>query len=743
MLVSTRGRTARLLLAVVVVVATGFVGGTGPVLAVSDGDSVPTSQPAVAQVTTDDGGPATSNNTTELHRDPAAVEPVRASPELQAYLLARMSRTLNASAANLSEREYDRASELLDRRYDGDLRRYRTVAAELDEADSAETYERLGDTQGAVIADARTAERLGQRYADAARNGDDARARRLARRLINQSRSLATNTTRLVDTYGRAQNQTGTDYSAQIDRFELIEQRVTALSAQVRAREFNSTSLSVRTNRTTASFTAPVRVSGRLTLENATPVTNQTIALQVGPRQYTVETNATGGFSLLYRPVLAPVAQETLTVRYLPQPTALYLPARDSTPLAIRQEEATLSEVQTTETTRFREPLRVRGVVTVDGRRVAGVPLRLLVNETRLATTTVGPNGTFGARTTTPAGVPAGTRQLAVRAPAERAVRVDTTRSLEVAATQTTLTGSVARRNESRAVVTGQFTTADGRPLANRTLGVAVAGPIRTVETGANGTYTVRIDLTLGFLDTPRDRIRVRYRNPTTNLAQTSVVVSVPPPEAAPTSFEDLEEIDELGPVELLRAVLANEVVLATVTLAVSAGLVGGVVRLYRRRRDEAVADDETPDDGTTTDGSTDTPADDDAATTPHPYTAALDDARRALSREEPTTAVLQGYGVVWAVLREQLEMTTPTHRELYAAAADTDSCPGAPLGRLTDAYERTAYSPESVDRAVARDALEAAETVLTGLAPDALPSDVDPTTGSRPPGPTADSPPD
>ena len=734
--VSTRGRTARLLLALMVVVATGFVGGTGSVAAASDRGPVSAPHPTVAQVTTDGGGgPATGNNTTELHRNPADVEPVRASPELQAYLLARMSQTLNASAANLSERDYDRASELLDRRYDGDLRRYRAVAAELDDEDTAETYEQLGSTQEAVVADARTAEQLGQQYAAAARNGDDARARRLARRLINQSRSLTANTTRLTDTYERAQNQTGADYSAQIERFDLIETRATALSAQVRAREFNSTSLSVRTNRTTASFTAPVRLSGRLRSENATPVTNQTITLQVGPRQYTVETNATGGFSLLYRPVLAPVAQETLTVRYLPQPTAFYLPASDSTPLTIRQQEATLTGVRTTETARFQEPLRVRGVVTLDGRPVAGVPLRVLVNETRLATTTADSNGRFSARTTVPAGVPAGTRQLAVRGPAERAVRVDATRSLPVATTQTTLTGSIARRNESRAVVTGQFTTADGRPLANRTLGVRVAGPIRTVETGANGTYTVRVDLTLGILDTPRGQIRVRYRDPTTNLARTSVVVPIPP-EPAPNSFEDLTTVG------LLRAVLSSEAALAATTLAVSVGLAGGAVHLYRRRREETAADDETP--PTDADASsTDAPTDDETATAPHPYAAALDDARRALSREESTTAVLQGYGVVWAVLREQLEMNTPTHRELHAAAADTDSCPGEPLGRLTDAYERTAYSPESVDRAVARDALEAAETVLTGLAPDALPSEFDPTTGDRPPGPAAESPSD
>ncbi|MFB6157432.1 MAG: hypothetical protein ABEJ34_06290 [Haloferacaceae archaeon] len=730
MFASTRGRTARLVLAVTVVLAASLASGAAPVVA-GDRDAVS----PVAQVETDRPGGA-SNNTTTIHQNPAEVAPERTAPELQAYLLAQMSGTLGASVDNLSRRDYDRAAALLDRQYAANLSRYRAVAAELDEEEQAAIYERLGVVQGAVIEDARTAERLARQYRAAERNGSDARARRLARRLLNRSRAISTNTTRLVQTYERAGNRTGVDYSAEIAQLERIQRRVTAAAAQVRAREFDSTALSVRVNRTTAAFTAPARVTGRLTAGNATPVANRSITLRAGEQRHAVETNASGAFAFVYRPVLAPANASTLTVRYLPAETSVYLPANASVPLQIRQTEATLTDVSATSPVGFGETLRVRGAVTVDGRRVAGLPLRVLVNETQFATTTPGPNGTFRARATVPAAIPAGTRQLAVRGPPDRAVRLDATRPLTVAETPTTLTGSVARRTESRAVVTGRFTTADGRALANRTLRVTVGRRDRTVETDANGSYVVRVDLTLGRLDTPRDQVRVAYREAPSNLERTSVVVPIPPRPPS-TSSRDLDDLTLVG---LLRAVVFSEATLGLVAILASAGLVGATVRLYRRRRDDPSADPDPADDPSADPDPADAASageslPDDPPDPTHPYAAALDDARRALSAGATDAAVRGSYGVVWAILRDLVDAETPTHWELYAAVSETGHVPAAPLRRLTETYEQTAYAATPVGDAAARDALVDADAVLAGLDPDALPDEFDPDPDDRPPG--------
>ena len=717
-----------------VVVAASLASGAGPAVATADRDATPT---PVAQVTTDRADGA-SNNTTAIHQDPAAVAPERTTPELRTYLLGRMSGALRASTDNLTLRDYDRAERLLDRQYAANLSRYRTVAAELDEEETAALYGELGTTQRTVIEDARAAERLGRQYAAAERNGSDARARRLARRLINRSRAVSTNTTRLVETYERAQNETGTDYSAQVADLESFRRRVANASARVRAREFDSTALAVDTNRSTAAFTSPVRVTGRLTAGNATPVANRSVTLDVGGQQRTVETNATGGFDLVYRPVLAPANGSTLTVRYLPREGALYLPTNATTPLQIRQTEATLADVRATTPVGFEETLRVRGAVEAGGRRVADVPLRVLVNETQLATSTLDANGTFGARATVPAEIPSGTRRLAIRGPSDRAVLVDATRQIEIAETPTTLTGSVARRNASRAVVTGQFTTGDGRALANRTLQVTVGRTERTVETDADGTYTVRVDLRLGVLDTPRDQIRVAYRAPGSNLARTDVTVPIPPRPTA-TSVEDL---DEFTLTQLVRAVLFSDVTLGAAALAASAGLFGAAVRLYRRRRvdapdaaDTSAPTDDAPADESTSDDAATTGASSDVREPTHPYATALGDARLALSTGATDAAVLGSYGVVWAVLRELCDATTPTHWELYRAVTETDRCPSAPLRRLTETYERTAYGDTPVEPDAARAALADADAVLAGLAPDALPAAVDPDTDARPPG--------
>lgn len=728
----------RLLLAATVVVATALGSGAAPVVA-SDRGAAPPSDRPVAQVATDRPGGA-GNNTTELHEDPAAVEPVRTAPALRAALLGRMSGTLNESVRRLDLRDYDRAARLLDERYAANLSRYRTVAADLDEEETAALYEDLGATQRTVIEDAREAERLGRQYAAAERNGSDARARRLARRLIDRSRAVSANTTRLVRTYERAENRSGVDYAAEIGRLESFQTRVANASARVRAREFDSTALAVETNRTTASFTDPVRVSGRLTAGNATGVTNRTVDLRVGARTYTVETNATGAFALAYRPVLAPVNASTLTVRYLPRERTLYLPTNATTPLRVRQTNATLTGVRATTPVAFEDRLRVRGAVVVDGRRVAGVPLRISVDETRLATTDLRSNGTFRARATVPAGVPSGTRRLAVRGPPGRAVRVDGVRSLAVAETPTTLSGSVARRNASRAVVTGRLATADGRALGNRTLRVRIGRRERTVETGANGSYRVRADLTLGRLDTPRDEVRVVYPGTGSNLARARAVVPVPPRPTA-SSFED---VDDLTLAELARAVLFSDVTLGLGALLAGLGVLGGVVRLYRRRR-TASADlpDEPTAAGTTDDGADEAESDDaaDESGRPpddpstHPYAAALGDARLALSTGATDVVVLRSYGVVWAVLRELCDADAPTHWELYAAAVEDDRPPADPLRRLTETYERTAYGGTGADRESAGAALADAEAVLTSLDPGALPDAFDPAAADRPPG--------
>lgn len=735
---STRGRAARLVLATAVVVAATLASAAAPPVAAADRDTVPP-EPA-AQVGTDRADGA-GNNTTAIHQDPAAVAPERTAPALQAYLVEQMSGTLRASSENLTLRDYDRAERLLDREYEANLSRYRDVAVELDEEETAALYEELGTTQRAVIEDARAAERLGRQYAAAERNGSDARARRLARRLVNRSRAISANTTRLAEAYERASNETGRDYSAEVADLSSFRRRVANASARVRAREFDSTTLAVEANRSTAAFTRPVRITGRLATANGEPVANRPITLGVGAQEHTVETNATGGFALVYRPVLAPTNESDLTVRYLPDDTALYLPTNATTPLRIRQTEATLTDVRATTPVAFEETLRVRGAVEVRGERVADVPLRVLVGETRLATTDLGANGTFRARATVPAGVPSGTRQLVVRGPANRAVRVDATRPIEVAETPTTLTGSVARRNASRAVVTGEFTAGDGRALSNRTLRVTVGRTVRTVETDADGAYAVRVDLRLGMLDTPRDRVRVVHRGAGSNLARASATVPIPPRPTA-TSFDDL---DELTLAQLVRVVLFSEVTLGAVGLAAGAGLLGAAVRLYRRRDDapaDASATTDEPAADTSTRGDDAPPGDasaaggsDDTHESVDPDATALDGARRALSTGATDAAVLRSYGAVWAVLRGLCDADAPTHWGLYAAVAGTGRVPSGPLRRLTETYERTAYGDGSADRAAADEALADAEAVLAGLDSDALQGGPDPGVDARPPG--------
>jgi hypothetical protein len=721
----------------VAVVAASLASGVGPVAAGERGAAAPARGPA-PQVTADGSA---ANNTTTLHRNPAEVAPERTTPALRAALLGRMSGTLGASVENLTRRDYDRAERLLDRRYAPDLRRYETVAADLDEEETAATYGRIGTTQRAVVADARTAERLGRRYEAAVRNGRDARARRLARRLLDESRAVSSNTTRLVDAYERAANRSGVDHSEQVGDLESFRERVARASAEVRAREFDATTLSVRVNRSTAAFTAPARVTGRLAAGNTTPVANRSVTLRVGGQRHVVETDATGAFAVVYRPVLAPVNDSTTTVRYVPGESSPYLPANDSVSLDIRPTEATLTDVEATAPVGFGETLRVAGTVAVGDRRVAGLPLRLLVDETRLATADLARNGTFRVRATVPAAIPSGSRRLAVRGPPDRAVRLDATRPLAVAETPTTLTGSVVRRNESRAVVAGRFAAVDGRALANRTLRVTVGRTDRTVETDADGRYAVGVDLTLGRLDTPRDRVRVAYRETPSNLERTSVVVPVPPAPPS-TSFEDLGDLTLVG---LVRAAVFSEVTLGVVALLAGAGLVGGAVRAYRRRRDGTGATDTGEPDRGDADPPVDPDATDDvgpsgaAADDPggraHPCAAALDDARRALSAGATDAAVRGSYGVVWAVLRGLVDAETPTHRELRAAVAETGHCPPDPLRRLTETYERTAYGPAAVDRATARAALADADAVLAGLDPGALPDGFDPDLDERPPG--------
>lgn len=551
---------------------------TVPVIAGASGGGA--SEPAVTsaseQGTVTDGRPSTAfaqatapteNNSTVSHRNPSEVSGDSNLSDVERWLAGEMTGRL-VESINVSASDRARARKLIgnDSEYARLADQYADVAGDSAPGSVDRRLGRFG-VVGAVqrhfLADVQRYRQGYRRYRRAREANRSIRTRRLAH-LLERRASTVNRSARLL-------NRSYANLSAERGEFRNVTRtigdiraNVTATQQTVRDQTLVRTRLSVRSKQSTASFTDPAVLAGRLLTADGRPVGEQTVALRIGNRTRNVTTDATGRFEVTYRPTLAAVGTESRTVAFRPANASVYRRSNASVRFAVEQVAPTVAVSTRNRTVRYNETLAVAGNVSTGGVGVPGVPLAVTVGGVQLERARTGPNGSFDVRTRLPANVSTGSRLVRVRLPVRAngsvSGRLDgqfsgrragllsgktgsnapgrldgplsgrtdgssssrpdaplTGRALApanasgrvgVAATPTELSITEVQPLDRTAFVSGRLLAADGSPLANRTVSLRVGNAVvETATTNETGGFATTVDLPDDGLD---DRSSVR-----------------------------------------------------------------------------------------------------------------------------------------------------------------------------------------------------------------------------------------
>lgn len=673
---------------------------------------------------------STQANETVPHENPDEVGEDGDEERVREYLSSELANRLDDSTVEISEGEYERGRDLLGDDYDELLEQYVTVSGDNDE--SAETFRELRDEQRSFSDSAEEFEDIRAEYERAVEEGDEERARELARELQRTATELNESATRLDQSYETIETITGTDFSDSRNRTTQTQQRVTAEAAAIQDAEFEPTTINATTNRTDISFHDPAGVTGNLTTANGTPITDARILIGADGDAVTTHTDANGSFTTTYRPVQASLNASAISITYEPGDNEPYQSASTNAAVQITdQANATITLNRQTDTAAFDDGIQAHGTVRTEtasassARLIDGLPVVLTVEGQRLATATTDAEGRFTLNGSLPASVSAGDVDLQVAGDRQDTaiVGLPVTETLIVESTPTDVSLATEEEDvkEGNLTVSGQLTTDMGVPLASRDISISVGGTdVAVVETDEAGQYTETITIPEITDRNAPVTVTAAFDGAGTNL------------EASDTT-EQISLSGELADRSRLIGLIGLVIVLGVL------GVTGYVIRTREQPlasvpvwlpfgsriqqlasgRDDGVAssslssDDQTDGSGDSGTASVATPSVDGSGSPRSP----LERARAALDNDQPGTATQ----IAYATTRSQLtpDATTrsaDTHWEFYRHRQDADDIDVGHLQTVTEAYEAAAFAPRGVTGDAAAAAVEAtADLVNSG----------------------------
>jgi len=650
---------------------------------------------------------ATETNTT-YHENPDAVAQEGDSERVRAWLSDRLTDRLRENSIRISQGQYERADDVFDDEFEQRLGQYVDVTGETDEdvgsgTEEQTAFERAQSEQTRLAALRAEYDETYTAYLEARQRGDSAAARQHARRLqelTGEIRALGGSVTRTLQSI---ENETGTDTTDIQQRINRTVQNVTRLQEAVQTETFVETELTVRTNRTVASFVTPVRVRGRLVTENDTAVANRSIRIQVGRRVVDTTTGSNGTFAVTYRPTLVRIDARTVPVRYQPDPTSPYLATTTNASLEIEQIDPSLELAITPKSARFAERFTVEAMLSVDGRAVPGVPIATTLSDSAVGKTTTGSEGTARVEGAVPAGIPPANATVnAVTIPENRAIgSVIASTDLVVRESPTDLSTS-ARIRSDEIVVKGTLAgvSDDGNMIAvpSQPVVVTVGDITRTVRTDDDGQYVATVAVT-AVTESEAEApvlIRAQFDGSGTNLESASAqtrfnasVIAASSGQAGSTTDAIVSGWADLGG---MVAVL----------------LAAGGLAWWWRQRDVEIDETTIGDASGALTGETASTTDMDT-----PERTPLAEARDALSAGDTDRAVIAAYGAVRRTLTERYDSgQTQTPREFLATCEERlDPEASTALHTLTEMYEQTVFAPGDIE--VPSRAIDAARSLL------------------------------
>jgi len=686
-----------------------------------------------ATVQADDGSPQvrqvetpTDENETQ-QENPDEIENDEYSDETATWLARNLGSKLENSSLSISNGQYEQAREVLGDDYDERLDQYVDVAGDTDsDADdaTAREYERARDNQRQLANEVQRYQIQYASYQEARENGNETRARALARRMEQTAANVSERSQRLSQNYDQIGNTSSIDLSQAQAQINETTENVTTVQSAVREETLVGTTLTVQTASATASFTNPGVITGRLQTENGSVVANESITVRIHNQTQTVRTNSNGGFEIQYRPRSVRLGQQNIRVTYDPSPASVYLTDGDNFTIEVKQVTPSIRDEYQPETVAYNDKFNFSAIITAGGVGVEGIPVEFVIGETVLERVETGPNGSISSSVQFPAEVSDGERTIVTRVPYDnRAIaRASSERRITVVETPTELSFDVTEV-EDGILTRGQFQTADGRPVPNRTIQIqAGESDSQTVETDQNGTFETTLTQTTNGTSVP---VVARYEDSDSNLGNASATARISTGAAGPPVGSE----DDLNIIESLWSTLVGSDVsppvgfggggigftwLLTIGGLLTLVLLGAawvVVSRFRSSPEEPTTD-------TVVSG-------DPSVIGPEPpaelsKTTGQDLSERIethLENGEYDAATVLSYGAIYDQLTETHDIgENATHWELLGKSRDNgmNDAQVEAIQTVVEAFETAAFSPRSIDKSQAESAAQSAKEIRT-----------------------------
>ena len=589
------------------------------------------------------------------------------------------------------------ACEDLDDEYESLLERYVTVERETVDDEEDEAAETLNETREKQRELAELFEEFNttlEAYDEARADGDDEEARELVRELRRLADRIEELGGEIEIAFRELDRFTTADLNVSADATRASTDEAISVTTEIEQETFDPTVVSAEID-PVASFAEPATVTGKVTDENGTAVTDGVVVVESTWSERTANISADGSYEVPYRPVLEPLGNTTLDVRYVPDADSEFLGTATTVSTTVERTNSTVELRNATDEAMFNESVAVEGVIRVDGEPVESVPVVINVDGERLATTETDDDGSFETSGRLPAAVSTGEATIEIRASEDGlATGVSRTeRTLSVAETPTELTVET-EATEDGVNVTGQLQTEDEASVANQELVVTVDGTERFITTDDDGAY----ELSVEHADEER-AVVVAYDDPRTNLGSSETSTTLP---AEPTGTSAAEAI--LSSV-LENPILATIVVLGSLVIAVVFGLYA-----YRQRRNRNPPETTVPNAVTATANEPNEKQTD----RPTAGAAAVLEAARANLAESPDSAIKTGYSAIRRTISDEKEVGSRTHWEFYhEVGSELDAGRRDALRSVTEAFEAAAFAAGSVETERAAAALDDAERCL------------------------------
>jgi len=641
--------------------------------------------PAVAQET------ATPTNNTTQQENPDEVNEEGDTDAVRSYLAKKLADRLGESSTKISQGQYEQGESLLGDEYDALLDKYVDVEGESGDGSGSDSFEQASENQQEYSNAVQEYNETYQEYTEAKEDGDEARARELARKLNRLEDRVTESNRNVTRSYTELENATGSDLSEARSTISNTTRQVQEQQDEVVSETFVRTNLSVRSNVSTFSFENPATFTGQLTRENGTPVQNETVRIRLGGIARSVKTDGEGRFSLTYRPVRLSRATESISVVYEPADRSVYLGSNASLSLDVTPVTADLTVSTDVRTATFGDGVSISGRASANGTPVPGARVRVTLGGEPVGTAVTGPNGTYQLTVSLPKSVPAGEATIqSVIVPSDAAVRSNAAKAaIQVEETNVVLTVNVTQQSGSTVTLSGSLKTADGRAVAGESVELRLDGTtVATVTTRADGTFERSVSLEDSLSGTVT--VRAIYDQPSTNLAKAT----------AQTQFERTRGQDDT-PTDAGVPPLSPELLGGGGLLLLSLLLIGWLVR----RGGEEPVPDQPP-----------APADSPAMTNTDVETSIVVQAASLLTAGDSEAAIRTLYAAVRNAIGGE-DASSRTHWEFYTGVSESlDTEAAGTLERLTEAYERAVYSPESLDAEAAERLLEESQRLVEGV---------------------------